>query len=946
MKRIQTFVATLTMALVAASCAVQAGGDDQAPAADTAVAESSDLPDDTTLDSTDVPGDTALDSTDVPGDTALDSTDVPVDTDVPPDVAPSCGDGTRNGQEPCEGDDFGTLSCQMFGLGEGQLGCNANCELVLADCDVPCTPDCSNAECGPDPTCGITCGVCTEGLCSPVGTCDSPCSGGTTLCADRCVDQTSDPDHCGACDRPCPASGVCDAGVCRVAADCRETPCIGFSFCDQASGACLPGCDDTAACQAAEVCDLASHACVCAPGSHRCAGACVADSATEHCGDRCDPCAGGANGEATCDGGVCGLGCDDGAMLCAGTCAPCPDAVDGVPICDATACVLSCAPGLAFCEGVCASDIPDDAFTDANCDGIDGDGAIGFFVAPSPLGQAGAPGTAAAPVSTIQAGIDLAAGSSRSRKEVYVAAGTYLESIVLASDVSIYGGYDAAAGWVRDGTTHSEIDGGTTAVLGENVSNVTLQELSILAADATQPGSSSYGVRLLGCSAIRFEGVGVIAGAGAHGADGVMPDQAQHGAASTQPPECRRGCSTCPLFCWGGDNAVPPDCSFVGVDRPGFGGDGGNESANGSNGSSVGAAIGGARGAGSGNCHNPGAPAGHGDHGAAGEPATAEPSVSNALNAGLIVGGTGGSGTRGAHGAGGGGGGGSRTPCTFDEPGRGGGAGGSGGCGGLGGPGGHGGGTSVAVFLVDSTVDLGDSILIGVAGGNGGNGAVGGLGGFGAVGGPGGINSGLPSGGAGGFGGDGGPGGPGAGGPAGLSRAIDAHNSAWTGTPTLLVGANGQPGMGAEGAPGGGPGDGDCPLLSPLPLVVPGGASFVSFVSFGNYVEPSGTDKLQFEFWSTAVGSFDLASGDNANYLTCQQCVLLHVNALAQPNLATATTYFQTQGQITVSQVSDTEVQLILTDVQLVEVNITAALVSKPVPGGRCVTLNGAFSTQ
>ena len=51
------------------------------------------------------------------------------------------------------------------------------------------------------------------------------CRPGLTLCTGegRCIDLSSDVDHCGACDAAC--DDVCVDGVCETAEDCTETVC-------------------------------------------------------------------------------------------------------------------------------------------------------------------------------------------------------------------------------------------------------------------------------------------------------------------------------------------------------------------------------------------------------------------------------------------------------------------------------------------------------------------------------------------------------------------------------------------------------------------------------------------------------------------------------------------------------------------------------------------------
>lgn len=79
----------------------------------------------------------------------------------------------------------------------------------------PCFPPYNSAEhCG---ACDNTCQASTP-FCAPVDDsfeCVSGCPDGLLLCGDRCVDPTSDPLHCGGCNRLCP-TGLC-----------RDSKCVG-----------------------------------------------------------------------------------------------------------------------------------------------------------------------------------------------------------------------------------------------------------------------------------------------------------------------------------------------------------------------------------------------------------------------------------------------------------------------------------------------------------------------------------------------------------------------------------------------------------------------------------------------------------------------------------------------------------------------------------------------
>ena len=110
-----------------------------------------------------------------------------------------------------------------------------------------------------------------------------PCAAPRVLCGARCVDLTSDAEHCGACDRTCVVPGAgpaCVAGECAVGAceegwlDCNGAPedgceapseCNGGSACTTSCGSsgtlscadrCAPSCTPPA-----ELCNLADDDC-------------------------------------------------------------------------------------------------------------------------------------------------------------------------------------------------------------------------------------------------------------------------------------------------------------------------------------------------------------------------------------------------------------------------------------------------------------------------------------------------------------------------------------------------------------------------------------------------------------------------------------------------------------------------------------------------------------
>jgi len=148
------------------------------------------------------------------------------------------------------------------------LNAACTCQAALSDCSGVCV------DLDADPA---NCGGCAR-LCDPSASCIAGgcvCPGGLSDCSGVCVDLDADPANCGACGRRCAVGESCELGSCKAPPDCRVTPCVGLSYCDRNTGACLPGCDADAQCSASEVCDLPSHACVCPGGSLRCGGVCV-----------------------------------------------------------------------------------------------------------------------------------------------------------------------------------------------------------------------------------------------------------------------------------------------------------------------------------------------------------------------------------------------------------------------------------------------------------------------------------------------------------------------------------------------------------------------------------------------------------------------------------------------------------------------------------------------
>jgi hypothetical protein len=457
------------------------------------------------------------------------------------------------------------------------------------------------------------------------------------------------------------------------------------------------------------------------------------------------------------------------------------------------------------------TDVPDLAFHDANCDGIDGDARRAIFVAPT--GDDAAEGSREAPVRSLARALALAV--ELARDHVYLARGTYQGHVQLPSGVSLFGAYDPAT-WQRSRASVTRVLGAPMAAgsAGITVDSVDVpMEIQLLtveapatdARDAQGRGRSAYAVRVLGGSEpLALRGCKLVAGAGAPGAHGAPGDAGEPGG-DGRTGHGGNGWGRGPSACGhsGGTGGFRGTCSMATLTHPGEGGDGdgpggpeGNGGARGSNGTSP----------------LPGGPGDPGSHGMPGTPGAALAAGAAPGDGATYVPATAPGGTAGTAGAGGGGGGGGGASAHCPSPevstGGNGGGGGGGGCPGDGGQGGRGGGGSFALWVRGASVVIEATSLLTHSGGPGGDGAPGGDGGQGGRGGPAGA-AGTPTGapgGEGGRGGDGGPGGPGAGGPGGPSIAlVSVGDAAITLGPgvTFSTGPGGEGGEGGEGAPDG-----------------------------------------------------------------------------------------------------------------------------------------------
>ncbi|HEX5031434.1 MAG TPA: Ig-like domain-containing protein [Candidatus Eisenbacteria bacterium] len=429
---------------------------------------------------------------------------------------------------------------------------------------------------------------------------------------------------------------------------------------------------------------------------------------------------------------------------------------------------------------------------------------VSIYVAPevgvihvAPTGSDSNAGTRAAPLRTIGTGLTAAASGGH---PLFIAGGTYTESITLPAGVQAYGGFDPAT-WRRNPSTfETTIDGGRIAVTGTaSTHDIALDGLVIKSANATVPGQSSYAILLDHSQTIAVTRCLILPGTGAPGAEGTGGASGQSGGVGSAGHNGN---------CDKDDAPGQPGAGGAGfIFDGGPGGRGGLRTAfagsDGDSGQGPAAGSGGPGGVATADLDGAeGQPGGPGGTGASGGGGTAWGAWS-----GLdYIPAAGDAGTSGESGSGGGGGGGSSGGAAVDADagsGNGGGGGGGGGQGGLGGGAGGGGGGSFGIVLLGATgVTVTDCVIQTSAGGAGGAGGSGGAGGPGGAGAPGAqrcANE-IGAGGTGGGGGAGGTGGGGGGGGGGPSVGFVHDASAVLNESGTTVD------LGPAGAAGGGPG--------------------------------------------------------------------------------------------------------------------------------------------
>jgi cysteine-rich repeat protein len=252
----------------------------------------------------------------------------------------TCGNGTIDSGEQCDGANFGGATCASLGLTGGALSCNGTCQRVTTGCTGACGngnidsgEQCDGANLG-----GVTCT--SLGFTGGSVTCNGSCQRVTTGCTGQCGNGTIDSGE--QCDGTNFGGATCASlGLTGGALSCNGTCQRVTTGC---TGACGNGVIDTG-----EVCDGVNL------GGKDCVDINRTEPGTPTCNGTCTTLTAGSCGPAPA---LCGNGVIDTGEVCDGVNLGGKDCVDinrtepGTPTCNGTCTALtagSCGPAPALC---------------------------------------------------------------------------------------------------------------------------------------------------------------------------------------------------------------------------------------------------------------------------------------------------------------------------------------------------------------------------------------------------------------------------------------------------------------------------------------------------------------------------------------------------------------------------------------------------------------------
>jgi hypothetical protein len=262
-----------------------------------------------------------------------------------------CIKATESTKEPQTAVDAGL---EVDATAPDASGVNTGSAPLVCDQGVMCGGSCVDLQQNPE-----HCGACDrpcpsvdhgQAACSS-GTCALACDDGYTRCGDRCYRLSSDTSHCGSCTFSCPSEinsdVACVEGKCQTSCNPGARECGGECVRVETDARHCGECGK--ACAADEQCAAGTCVKECPAGTTACQRSCVdTKSDVQHCGGCGQACAAPNGASALCQDGACAFGCTAGLMACGNTCV---DTQTDIANCGA--CGQACKATSAFNHAVC-----------------------------------------------------------------------------------------------------------------------------------------------------------------------------------------------------------------------------------------------------------------------------------------------------------------------------------------------------------------------------------------------------------------------------------------------------------------------------------------------------------------------------------------------------------------------------------------------------------------